>query len=89
MRCLYINRSKAGDKGVRSFVLYSFTYTPSLSHILCPLIHTVSGLLQVGVQELSSCLVEEVTVTRGTVLSVIRFPDVHSEAHLYIACMKL
>ena len=57
--------------------------TPSLTllHLYISHIHTVSGLLQVGVQELSSCLVEEVTVTRGTALSVIRFPDVHSEDH--------
>ena len=32
-------------------------------------------------QELSSCLVEEVTVTRGTALCDKLSPDVHSEAH--------
>ena len=71
-----------GDKGVWSFALYTLIlplylcishalYTLILPLYLCishALLHAVSGLLQVGVQELSSCFVEEVTVTRGTAL---------------------
>ena len=44
-----------------SFALHLHT------HIFIYNIATVSGLLQVDLQELSSCLVQEVTVTRGTV----------------------
>lgn len=54
---------------------------PSLVHSSHALLHTVSGLLQVGVQELSSCFVEEVTVTRGTALYVIHCADMHSETY--------
>lgn len=56
-----------GDKGVWSFALHTLIL-PLYLCISHALLHTVSGLLQVGVQELSSCFVEEVTVTRGTTL---------------------
>ena len=54
-------------EGIWSFALYTLI-RPLYLCISHALLHTVSGLLQVGVQELSSCFVEEVTVTRGTAL---------------------
>ena len=52
-----------GDKGALYMLILPLYLC--ISHAL---LHTVSGLLHVGVQELSSCFVEEVTVTRGTAL---------------------
>ena len=66
-----------GSFSLHMFILHLYAPAP----LTCSPTHTVSGLLQVGVQELSSCFVEEVTVTRGTALYVIHIADMHSETY--------
>ena len=77
----YINRSKAGDKGVRSFVLYSFTYTPSLVYLS----HTHSEWPATGWCARTLILFSGGGHCHKRYCSLISFPDVHSGE----ACMKL